>query len=102
MEQPLGYVVQGETTQVCHLHRAIYGLKQSPRAWFEKFSQLILSQGLTPCEVDPTVFRTSTFDGCIILAVYVDDILITRSDIVGSTRVKGYLHRYLLFGISAL
>ena len=27
MEQPLGYRVQAKTTQVCHLHRAIYGLK---------------------------------------------------------------------------
>ena len=38
MEQPLGYAVQGETTHVCHLHCAIYGLQQSPRAWFAKFS----------------------------------------------------------------
>ena len=92
MEQPLGYVVLGETTRVCHLHHAIYSLKQSPRAWFVKFSYLILSQGLTPCEVDPIVFRTSTSAGCIILAVYVDDILITGSNIVGITRVNGYLH----------
>ena len=32
MEQPPGYVVQGESTQECHLHHAIYGLKQGPRA----------------------------------------------------------------------
>ena len=32
MEQPPGYVAQGETSQVCLLHRAIYGLKQSPCA----------------------------------------------------------------------
>ena len=44
--------------------------------------------------MDPTVFRTSTSTGCIILDVYVDDILITGSDIAGTTRVKGYLHRY--------
>ena len=45
-----------------------------------EFSQLILSQGLTPCEVDPTIFRTSTSAGCIILAIYIDDILVTGSD----------------------
>ena len=81
--------------QVCHLHRAIYGLKQSSRACFTKFSQLVFSQGLTPCEVDPIVFQTSTSVGCIILTVYVDDILIIGSDIVGFTRVKDYLHQYL-------
>ena len=34
MEQHPGYVAQGVTSQVCLLRRAIYGLKQSPRAWF--------------------------------------------------------------------
>ena len=32
MEKPPGYVAQGETSQVCLLRRAIYGLKKSPRA----------------------------------------------------------------------
>ena len=32
MEQPPGYVAQGETSQVCLFRRAIYGLKQSPHA----------------------------------------------------------------------
>ena len=33
MEQPPGYVAQGET-KVCRLKKDIYRLKQSPRAWF--------------------------------------------------------------------
>ena len=41
MEQPPGYVAQGESSEVCLLKKAIYGLKQSPRAWFHKFSQLL-------------------------------------------------------------
>jgi len=36
MKQPPGYVAQRET-KVCHLKKAIYGLKQNLRAWFEKF-----------------------------------------------------------------
>ena len=33
MEQPLGFVAQGESSSlVCRLRRALYGLKQSPRA----------------------------------------------------------------------
>ena len=88
MEHPLGYAVEGETTQVCHLHFKIYGLKQSPHAWFVKFNPLILSQGLAPCEVE------STSVGCIILAIYVDHI---GRNIFGITRVKAYLPRYLTF-----
>ena len=38
MEQPHRYVAQGESSKVCFLRRAIYGLKHSPRAWFAKFN----------------------------------------------------------------
>ena len=38
MEQPLGFVVQGKIRRVCLLRKSLYGLKQSPRAWFGKFS----------------------------------------------------------------
>ena len=44
MEQPSGYVAQGED-RVCRLKKAIYGLKQSPRAWFENFSQVVMTGG---------------------------------------------------------
>ena len=42
MEQTPGFVAQGEFGKVCRLHKAIYGLKQSLRAWFGKFSEVVL------------------------------------------------------------
>ena len=41
MEQPLGFVAQGESKLVCRLHCSLYGLKQSPRAWFGRFSSVV-------------------------------------------------------------
>lgn len=32
MQQPEGYEIQGKENLLCKLHRALYGLKQSPRA----------------------------------------------------------------------
>ena len=43
MEQPPKLVVQGEFGLVCRLHRSLYGLKQSPRAWFGHFSSMYKS-----------------------------------------------------------
>ena len=85
----------GGTDKVCHLRRDIYGLKQSPRAWFAKFSQLVLAFGLTACTMDPTVFRKHTSAGSIILAIYVDDILVTGSDTTGISQVKSHLQKHL-------
>ena len=45
VEQPPGYVSQREISQVCLLRHAIYALKQSPRAFFVKFSGLLTTYG---------------------------------------------------------
>ena len=84
----------GDYTSVSSLSRYLW-FELEPHALFVKFDQLILSLGLTLCKVDPTIFQTSTFAGCIILVVYVNDILIIGRDIASITRVKAYLHWHL-------
>ncbi|KAL0423678.1 UNVERIFIED_CONTAM: Retrovirus-related Pol polyprotein from transposon RE1 [Sesamum radiatum] len=94
MEQPPGYVAQGEKQRmVCKLKKAIYGLKQSPRAWFDKFSRIIGEFGFSRCQADYSVFVQTTKTGMVVLAVYVDDILITGSDIDGIEEAKTYLQK---------
>ncbi|RVW97006.1 Retrovirus-related Pol polyprotein from transposon RE2 [Vitis vinifera] len=46
MEQPPGFVAQGESGLVCRLCRSLYGLKQSPRAWFGRFSSVVQEFGM--------------------------------------------------------
>ena len=41
MEQPSRFVAQGGIGRVCHLQKSLYDLKQSPRAWFGTFSEVI-------------------------------------------------------------
>ena len=77
MEQSPGYVAQGESPMVCLLKKAIYGLKQSPCAWFHKFSTLLFAYGFVSTVSDPIVMRKRTPMGCVVLAVYVDDIILT-------------------------
>jgi len=35
LQQPPGFIRPGEEHLVCQLHKAIYGLRQSSRAWHE-------------------------------------------------------------------
>ena len=46
MEQPPGFVAQGESSVVCKLRRSLYGLKQSPRAWFSRFDSVVQEFGM--------------------------------------------------------
>jgi hypothetical protein len=45
MKHPEGFVVKGKKDLVCKLKRDLYGLKKSPRMWYQKFETYILSLG---------------------------------------------------------
>ncbi|KAL0313654.1 UNVERIFIED_CONTAM: Retrovirus-related Pol polyprotein from transposon RE1 [Sesamum calycinum] len=95
MEQPPGYVAQGEKQRmVCKLKKAIYGLKQRPRAWFDNFSRIIGEFGFLRCQANHSVFVQTTKTGIVVLAVYVDDILIAGSDSEGIEEAKTYLQKH--------
>uniref|UniRef100_A0A2N9I5S8 Uncharacterized protein n=1 Tax=Fagus sylvatica TaxID=28930 RepID=A0A2N9I5S8_FAGSY len=82
MDTPPGFRAEGEYAgKVCRLRKSLYGLKQSPRAWFSRFSEVILSMEFVRCHSDHTCFIRRRLDGCcIILLVYVDDIILTGDD----------------------
>ena len=56
MEQPPSFVAQGESGFVCKLHHSLYGLKQSPRAWFSRFSSVVQEFGMIRSTADHSVF----------------------------------------------
>ena len=45
MDPPLGISEYEGFTQVCKLRKDLYGLKQSPRAWFGRFTRVIKKFG---------------------------------------------------------
>ncbi|CAG8897453.1 unnamed protein product [Penicillium nalgiovense] len=56
------------------LHRALYGLRMSPRLWQQEATRVLVKLGLTPIPEDPCIFVK---DG-IIVFFYVDDIIIVN------------------------
>ncbi|KAJ9548762.1 hypothetical protein OSB04_021305 [Centaurea solstitialis] len=84
-------IAKGESGRVCRLRKSLYGLKQSPRAWFGRFNAVVTEFGLRRSSYDHSVFFTSSSSGCILLVVYVDDIVITGSDKTGTIKLKDFL-----------
>src|SRR6266542_1166182 len=81
MEISPGFMNQQASGKVCRLKKSLYGLKQSPRAWFDRFRRAIYDMGYTQCNGDHTVFYKHRGSCITILAVYVDDIVITGDDV---------------------
>ena len=92
MEQPPGFVSQGEIGKVCCLQKSQYSLKQSPRAWFGKFSQTVEAFGMQKSKSDHSVYYKISSSGIILQLVYVDDIVITGSDSKCILSLKSFLH----------
>ena len=80
MKLPPGYY-KSEDSVVCKLKKSIYGLKQSPKAWFDKFLGSLRDMGYYQCYNDHALFIKRGASGKVsILLVYVDDIIITGDD----------------------
>ncbi|GJZ53707.1 zinc finger, CCHC-type containing protein [Tanacetum coccineum] len=45
MKQPEGFVMPGNEHKVCKLVKSLYGLKQEPKQWHQKFDEVVLSSG---------------------------------------------------------
>ncbi|KAL0446127.1 UNVERIFIED_CONTAM: Retrovirus-related Pol polyprotein from transposon RE1 [Sesamum latifolium] len=76
--------------------KAICDLKQSPRIWFDKFSRIIGEFGFSWCQADHLVFLQTKGSSTVVLAVYVDYIMITGSDVIGIEEAKTYLQKHFV------
>nr|GEW37162.1 hypothetical protein [Tanacetum cinerariifolium] len=54
--QPDGIVDKDNPNHVYKLKKALYALKQAPRAWYDLLSKFLLSQAFSKGTVDPTLF----------------------------------------------
>jgi hypothetical protein len=74
LQQPEGFVDPSNPTGVLRLRKAIYGLKQSARAWHGRLSAHLIKLGFVANEVDPSLFQRIRGEKKFFVQVYVDDL----------------------------
>jgi hypothetical protein len=91
MDQPEGFVLPRSEKKVCKLVKSLYGLKQTPKQWHEKFDTVILANGFKHNGTDKCVYYKFTSEYGVIVCLYVDDMLIFGTNMLGVCETKKYL-----------
>nr|GEW44209.1 putative ribonuclease H-like domain-containing protein [Tanacetum cinerariifolium] len=73
--QPPGFNDPHFCNKVYEVEKALYGLHQAPRAWYEAFSTYLLENGFRRGTIDKTLFIKKDRDDTLLVQVYVDDII---------------------------
>ena len=80
LEQPLGYEFASEEHKVYRLKRALYGIKQAPRAWYNMINSYLMSNGFRKSDGEPTLYIKAADGHVLIVVLYLDYLIFTRND----------------------
>ena len=76
VRQPLGFAVKGAEHRVLRLRKALYGLRQAPRAWNAKLDATLGELGFTRSATEHALYTRRRGEE-LVIGVYVDDLIIT-------------------------
>ena len=93
MPQPEGFVDKSKPNHICRSKKALYGLRQAPRAWFDKLKCALNSWGFENSKCDTSLFFKRTKYEIVILLIYVDDIIITGDNSNNIEELVSYLNK---------
>ncbi|GJT50408.1 retrovirus-related pol polyprotein from transposon TNT 1-94 [Tanacetum coccineum] len=77
--QPPGFEDPNFPDRVYKVEKALYGLHQAPRAWYETLSTYLLDNGFQRGKIDKTLFIKRHKGDILLLQVYVDDIIFSST-----------------------
>ncbi|GJX29485.1 retrovirus-related pol polyprotein from transposon TNT 1-94 [Tanacetum coccineum] len=80
VNQSEGFIDPDHPTYVYRLKKALYGIKQAPRAWYNTLSRFLLDNKFSKGVVDPTLFTWKTGKHILLVQIYVDDIIFASTD----------------------
>jgi hypothetical protein len=88
IKQLEGFVIKGKKELLCKLKTSLYSLKQLLRMWYQNFDTYILSLGSVRSNVDHCVYLKEEGIHFIYSVLYVDDMLLVRSNMDTIKEVK--------------
>ncbi|GJS72047.1 putative ribonuclease H-like domain-containing protein [Tanacetum coccineum] len=90
--QPPGFEDPHFPDKVYKVEKALYGLHQAPRAWYETLSTYLLDNGFHRGQIDKTLFIKRHKDDILLVQVYVDDIIFGSTKKEMSTEFEKLMH----------
>ena len=66
---------------MCKLKKSLYGLKQSPRAWYQRIDMFFTQEGFSRSQADHSLYVKQTGEYLLIVIIYVDDLIILASNV---------------------
>nr|GEV21792.1 hypothetical protein [Tanacetum cinerariifolium] len=73
--QPSGFEDHDHPDKVYKVVKALYGLHQAPRAWYETLANYLLENGFHRGQIDQTLFIKKQKRDILLVQIYVDDII---------------------------
>nr|GEW33720.1 putative ribonuclease H-like domain-containing protein [Tanacetum cinerariifolium] len=73
--QPSGFEDRDHPDKVYKVVKALYGLHQAPRAWYETLANYLLENGFQRGKIDQTLFIKRQKGDILLVQIYVDDII---------------------------
>ncbi|GJY10501.1 putative ribonuclease H-like domain-containing protein [Tanacetum coccineum] len=77
--QPPGFEDPDFPDRVYKVEKALYGLHQAPRAWYETLSTYLLDNGFQRGKLDKTLFIKGYKGDILLVQLYVDDIIFSST-----------------------
>nr|GEX17546.1 retrovirus-related Pol polyprotein from transposon TNT 1-94 [Tanacetum cinerariifolium] len=91
--QPPGFIDPQFPNKVYKVEKALYGLHQAPRAWYETLSTFLLQKGYRRGTINKTLFNKKDKDDIMLVQVYVDDIIFESTKKSLCDEFKALMHK---------
>ncbi|GJX02154.1 putative ribonuclease H-like domain-containing protein [Tanacetum coccineum] len=93
VHQPPGFVDPAHPNKVYKVIKALYGLHQAPRAWYETLSSFLMENGFRRGTIDKTLFIKKKKSDIMLVQVYVDDIIFGSTKKSMCTEFEDCMHK---------